>query len=83
MLQRIDKILSSQGICTRKQAKQLCKAGQVIVDGIAVVKPEQKVDPEQTTGRCQRKPGPQYPDSGGFGTGTPETAGPVSSGKTG
>ena len=56
MLQRIDKILSSQGICTRKQAKQLCKAGQVIVDGIAVVKPEQKVDPEHSNLVVSGKP---------------------------
>lgn len=46
MLQRIDKILSSQDVCTRKQARQLCRSGQVLVDGIAVSSPEQKADPE-------------------------------------
>ncbi len=48
LLQRIDKILSSQGICTRKQAKELCKAGQVLADGVAIIRPDQKVDPDHT-----------------------------------
>lgn len=46
MLQRIDKILSSQDICTRKQARKLCYTGQIVIDGIPVCSPEQKADPE-------------------------------------
>ncbi len=56
MLQRIDKILSSQEICTRKQAKELCKAGQVLVDGIPVKKVEQKVDPDHSEITVSGKP---------------------------
>ncbi len=56
MLQRIDKILSSQEICTRKQAKELCKAGQVLVNGVPVIKSDQKVDPDLSEITVSGKP---------------------------
>lgn len=43
--QRIDKILSSQNIASRSEAKQLIRKGQVIVNGITVKRPEEKYDP--------------------------------------
>ena len=44
--QRIDKILSSQNIATRSETKQLIRKGQVIVNGTAVKRPEEKFDPD-------------------------------------
>ena len=46
MLQRLDKFLTSQGVCTRSEAGKLCRRGRVTVDGKAVTDPSQKVDPD-------------------------------------
>lgn len=45
-LLRIDKILSSQDIASRKEIKTLIKQGRIKVDGKLVTKPEEKFDPE-------------------------------------
>ena len=43
----MDKLLGDTGRWSRKEAKELIRKGQVLVDGRAVRKPEEKVDPEQ------------------------------------
>lgn len=45
-IQRVDKLLGETGRWSRKEAKELIRKGQVLVDGKAVRKPEEKVDPE-------------------------------------
>lgn len=45
-LLRIDKILSSQDIASRKEIKMLIKQGRIKADGKIVAKPEDKFDPE-------------------------------------
>ena len=49
MLQRLDKFLTSQGVCTRSEAGKLCRRGRVTVDGKTVTDPSQKVDPDTVT----------------------------------
>lgn len=43
---RIDKFLSSQNIASRKQAKELLRAGRVLVNGVPVRAADSRVDPE-------------------------------------
>lgn len=45
-LLRIDKILSSQNVASRKEIKMLIKQGRIKVNGQVVVRPEDKFDPE-------------------------------------
>ena len=45
-LLRIDKILSSQEIASRKEIKMLIKQGRIKVDGKIVARSEDKFDPE-------------------------------------
>ncbi len=49
MLQRLDKLISSQGTYTRKQAQQLIKDGQVKVDGIVVRDRGYHIDADKNT----------------------------------
>lgn len=56
MLQRLDKLLCSQGTITRTQAGRLIRAGSVCVDGQAVRRPETKVDGETAHITVQGKP---------------------------
>ncbi len=46
MMIRLDKYLSDLGIGTRKEIRQIVKAGRVSVDGRNALSPEQKIDPE-------------------------------------
>ncbi len=46
-VQRMDKLLSDTGRWSRKEAKELIRKGQVLVNGKTVRKPEEKADPEQ------------------------------------
>lgn len=55
-LQRIDKILSSQGIASRSEIKQLIKAGRITANGTVVRRPEEKYDPENSTLTLDGKP---------------------------
>jgi len=48
MLQRLDKFLTSQGVCTRSEAGKLCRRGRVTVEGKVVTDPSQKVNPDTT-----------------------------------
>ncbi len=41
---RLDKYLTDAGICSRSEARRLIRAGRVSVDGVAVTKPEEKID---------------------------------------
>ena len=43
----MDKLLSDTGRWSRKEAKELIRKGQVLVNGKTVRKPEEKTDPEQ------------------------------------
>ena len=43
----MDKLLSDTGRWSRKEAKELIRKGQVLVNGKTVRKPEEKADPEQ------------------------------------
>ena len=45
-LMRLDKLISECGLASRKEIRQLVKAGRVTVDGAAAAAPEQKLDPE-------------------------------------
>lgn len=45
-LERLDKILASQGIGSRREVAALIRRGKVTVDGQALLRQEQKVDPE-------------------------------------
>lgn len=45
-LMRLDKLISECGLASRKEIRQLVKAGRVTVDGAAATAPEQKLDPE-------------------------------------
>lgn len=47
MLERLDKFLSSQNVCSRKEAAKLVRAGAVLVNGISAAKADQKLDPER------------------------------------
>ncbi len=47
-MERIDKILSSQGMTGRSGIKALIKAGKVFADGKLVKRPEEKFDPAAT-----------------------------------
>ena len=49
MLQRMDKLLSGQGIATRSEAGRLCRQGRVTVDGKPFLRADQKVDPDTQT----------------------------------
>ena len=44
-MERIDKLLSSTGRWSRKEAKELVRQGRVFSDGRAVQRPEEKADP--------------------------------------
>ena len=44
MIERLDKIISSQGQYTRKDIKKLAANGSITVDGVMVTKPDIKVD---------------------------------------
>ena len=44
--QRIDKMLSSMGLCSRKEAAALAKSGAVAVDGVCCRDAARKIDPE-------------------------------------
>lgn len=44
--ERIDKILSSTGLWSRKEVKELVRQNRVKVDAVPVKKPEEKADPE-------------------------------------
>lgn len=50
---RLDKYLANAGCGTRSEVKQLLKKGQVRVNGEAVKKPEQKVDPGRDEICCE------------------------------
>ncbi|MBR2280927.1 MAG: rRNA pseudouridine synthase [Ruminococcus sp.] len=45
-MERLDKILASQGIGSRREVQKLIKKKAVVVDGAVIVKPEFKIDPE-------------------------------------
>lgn len=45
-MERIDKLLSSTGRWSRREAKQLIKEGRVLLDGVPAAAPEQKIDAE-------------------------------------
>lgn len=46
MLQRLDKVLSSQGKATRRESQQLIRSGKVTVNGRVCRDPSEKVDPD-------------------------------------
>lgn len=55
-LLRIDKILSSQELASRKEIKALIKQGRIKADGKIVLKPEEKFDPESCEITLDDKP---------------------------
>ena len=46
-LMRLDKVLADLGIGTRRELKELIRAGRVRIDGAPCLRPEQKLDPER------------------------------------
>lgn len=44
-MERLDKLLSSTGRWSRKEVKELVRQGRVLVDGVLVLRPEEKVEP--------------------------------------
>lgn len=53
---RMDKVLCDTGRWSRKEAKELIRKGQVLVEGRPVRKPEEKVDPTQVEILVQGEP---------------------------
>lgn len=49
MPERLDKFLSSQNICSRKDSVRLARAGAIAVNGVAVKDTAQKIDPLRDT----------------------------------
>lgn len=47
MPERLDKFLTSQNVCSRKEAGKLVRAGQVLVNGLQAQSPSQKLEPEK------------------------------------
>ena len=48
-MRRLDQLLSSLGYCSRREAARLVKAGRVRLDGVALTKVDQRVDPHAIT----------------------------------
>ncbi len=48
MIERLDKIISSQGQYTRKDIKKLATNGSITVDGVMITKPDVKVDADRS-----------------------------------
>ena len=46
-LMRLDKLLADMGIASRKELRDVIRAGRVQVDGLPETHPERKLDPEQ------------------------------------
>ena len=55
-MERLDKILSSQGVGSRKEAGILIRRGLVHVNGILATRPETKTDPERDQITIEGKP---------------------------
>jgi len=47
-MERLDKLLASTGVWSRKEVKDLVRQGRVRADGVPVKKPEEKFDPAMT-----------------------------------
>lgn len=47
-MERLDKIIAAQGQYTRKDIKKLAASGSITVDGVMVIKPDIKVDPDES-----------------------------------
>ena len=45
---RLDKFICDQGLATRKEVRQMIKAGRVRLDGVTATAPDAKFDPEST-----------------------------------
>ncbi len=45
---RLDKFICDQGLATRKEVRQMIKAGRVWLDGAAATAPDVKLDPEKS-----------------------------------
>lgn len=56
MPERLDKFLTSQNICTRKEASKLVRAGLVSINGEKAATPAQKLDPLQDRVTVEGKP---------------------------
>ena len=56
MVQRLDKLLSSQGIISRSEAQRLVRSGRVKVDGAPVRDPAAKVEPDTQTVELDGRP---------------------------
>ena len=54
-MMRLDKFLCETGFGTRSQVKEMLKKGQVMVNGVAAKKPEQKIDEHKDQITCQGK----------------------------
>lgn len=46
-VERLDKILASQALGSRSQVRELMKSGAVTVNGVVIIKHDQKADPER------------------------------------
>lgn len=44
--ERLDKILSSQGLCSRREARNFLKKHRVELNGVRILSPEKKVEPQ-------------------------------------
>lgn len=55
-MERLQKIIASAGICSRRAAEQLIAAGRVTVDGHVVTEPGCKADPAQAVVTVDGKP---------------------------
>ena len=46
-MERMDKLLATTGLWSRKEVKEMVRRGRVKVNGVVISKPEDKADPEQ------------------------------------
>ena len=46
-MMRLDKLLSDLAVASRKELKQMIRAGRVSVNGTSAVRSDEKVDPEK------------------------------------
>ena len=43
---RLDKLLADMGVASRKELREIIRAGRVQVDGLAETRPERRLDPD-------------------------------------
>ena len=53
---RLDKLLADMGVASRKELREIIRAGRVQVDGLSETRPERRLDPEEAAVTLDGKP---------------------------